>query len=88
VPDQNIIEIEEPGRPAIGKSDFGGQTDRSIVIMFNPDTNRSEDVSYAVAHELLRRIGLEGREIPRELEDFIDRHVGTDRQLTLQLVVA
>ena len=53
--------------------------------MFNPDTNRSEDVSHAVAQELLRRLGLEGRTVPAELEDFIDRYVGPDRQLTLRL---
>jgi hypothetical protein len=34
---------------------------------------------------LLRRIGLEGRSVPAALEDFIDRHVGKDRQLTLRL---
>jgi len=55
------------------------------VIMFNPDTNRSEDVSRTMAMELLRRLDLEGREVPAMLEDFIDRHVGTDRQLTLRL---
>ena len=35
-----------------------------------------------MANELLRR--LEGREIPQVLDDFIDRHVGKDRQLTLR----
>ena len=40
------------------------------VIMFNPDTNRSEDVSAAVAQEILRRLGLEGRSVPSVLEDF------------------
>ena len=46
------------------------------VIMFNPETNRSEDVSHAIAQEILRRLGLEGRSVPSALEDFIDRHVG------------
>ena len=55
--------------------------------MFNPETNRSEDVSQAVAEEILRRLGLEGCEVPLGLEDFIDRHVGRDRQLTLRLAV-
>jgi hypothetical protein len=55
------------------------------VIMFNPETNRSEDVSVAVAQEVLRRLGLEDRPVPRELEDFIDRYVGPDRQLTMRL---
>jgi hypothetical protein len=41
-----------------------------------------------VAQELLRRLGLEGRNVPPILEDFIDRQVGPDRQLTLRLAVA
>jgi hypothetical protein len=57
------------------------------VVMFNPETNRSEDVSHAVANELLRRLGLEDRDVPSVLEDFIDRHFGPDRQLTLRLAL-
>jgi len=53
--------------------------------VFNTDTNRAEDVSHAIAQEILRRLDLEGRNVPSELEDFIDRHVGRDRQLTLRL---
>lgn len=64
----------------------GEHSDPLRVIMFNPEANRSEDVSHAVAQELLRRLGLEGRAVPAPLEDFIDRHVGADRQLTLRLV--
>jgi len=63
----------------------GQHSDPLRVIMFNPETNRSEDVSHAIAQEILRRLGLEDRPMPRELEDFIDRHVGPDRQLTLRL---
>jgi hypothetical protein len=51
------------------------------VVMFNPDTNRA----HAIAQEILRRLGLEGRDVPTELEGFINRHVGPDRQLTLRL---
>ena len=58
------------------------------VIMFNPDTDHADDVSHAIAQEILRRLGLEGRNVPSALEDFIDRHVGKDRQLTLRLAVA
>jgi hypothetical protein len=64
----------------------GQHSDPLRVIMFNPDTNRSEDVSHAVAQELLRRLSLEDRAVPGALGDFIDRHVGPDRQLTLRLV--
>ena len=53
--------------------------------MFNTDTNRAEDVSHAMAQEILRRLDFGGRNVPSELEDFIDRHVGRDRQLTLRL---
>ena len=66
----------------------GQHCDPLRVIMFNPDTDRAEDVSHAIAQEILRRLGLEDRPMPRELEDFIDRHVGPDRQLTLRLAVA
>ena len=56
--------------------------------MFNPATNRSEDVSHAIAWEVLRRCDLEADDVPSELEGFIDRHVGADRQLSLRLAMA
>ena len=65
----------------------GQHSDPLRVIMFNPETNRSEDVSHAIAQEILRRLGLEDRSVPSGLEDFIDRHAGRDRQLTLRLAV-
>ena len=55
--------------------------------MFNPETDRAEDVSHAIAQEILRRLGLEGRSVPSELQDFIDRHAGPDRQRTLRLAL-
>ena len=65
---------------------INGQRSKPLrVVMFNTDTDRAEDVSHAIAQEILRRLGLEGRNVPSELEDFIDRHVGRDRQLTLRL---
>ena len=63
----------------------GQHCDPLRVIMFNPDTDRAEDVSHAIAQEILRRLGIEGRGVPSALEDFIDRHVGKDRQLALRL---
>jgi len=66
----------------------GQHRDPLRVIMFNPGTDRSEDVSHAVAQEILRRLDLKGDDVPSELEDFIDRHAGADRQLTLRLAVA
>jgi hypothetical protein len=64
----------------------GQHRDPLRVIMFNPETNRSEDVSRAIAREILRRLDLKGDDIPSELEGFIDRCVGPDRQLTLRLL--
>ena len=57
------------------------------MIRFNPDTDHAEDVSHAIAQDILRRLGLEDHSLPSVLEDFIDRHVGKDRQLTLRLAV-
>ena len=65
----------------------GQHSDPMRVVMFNPETNRAEDVSHAIAQEILRRLGLEGCGVPPALEDFIDRHVGKDRQLTLRLAL-
>jgi hypothetical protein len=48
----------------------GQHHDPLRVVMFNPETNRSEDVSHAIAEEILRRLGLEGRSVPSVLEDF------------------
>ena len=59
----------------------GQHCDPLRVIRFNPETNKSEDVSHAIAQEILRRLGLEDRDVPTVLEDFIDRHAGRDRQL-------
>jgi len=38
----------------------GQYSDPQRVIMFNPETDRSEDVSHAIAQELLRRLDLKG----------------------------
>jgi hypothetical protein len=65
----------------------GQHSDPSRVVMFNPDTDRAEDVSHAIAQEILRRLNLEGRNVPSALAGFIDRHVGRDRQLTLRLAL-
>ena len=65
----------------------GQHHDPLRVVMFNLETNRAEDVSHAIALEILRRLGLEGRNVPSELEGFINGHAGMDRQLTLRLAL-
>ena len=65
---------------------INGQRSKALhVVMFNTDTDRAEDVSHAIAQEILRRLGLEGRNVPSVLEDFIDHHLGKDREVTLRL---
>ena len=53
----------------------GQHNDPLRVIMFNPDTDHADEVSHAIAQEILRRLGPEGRNVPSVLEDFIDSHV-------------
>jgi len=50
----------------------GQHCDPLRVIIFT-DTDRAEDLSHALAQEILRRLGLEGRSVPSVLVDFIDR---------------
>ena len=46
----------------------GQHNDPLRVIMFNPDTDHADDVSHAIAQEILRRLGLEGRNVPSVLK--------------------
>jgi hypothetical protein len=46
------------------------------VVAFNTAERRSQEVSEEIADELGRCIDLEGRETPRALEGFLDRHGG------------
>jgi hypothetical protein len=46
----------------------------------------SQDVSHDVAQELRRRCDLHGRDVPSDLQDFVDRHDAVDRsQLSLPM---
>jgi len=54
----------------------GQHSDPLRLIMFNPETKRSEDVSHAIARKMVRRFDLKGDDVPSEPEGFIDRHVG------------
>jgi hypothetical protein len=55
------------------------------VVAFNTAERWADDVSAAIAREILRRLDLAGDELPSCIEGFIARHVGPDRQLTLRL---
>ena len=64
---------------------LGEYSDPLRVIRVNPETQRCGDVSSMVAAEVLRRLTLEGSDVPERLEGFIELHTGPDRQLTLRL---
>jgi hypothetical protein len=64
----------------------GQYKDSARVVAFNTFEGWSQDVSTDIAQELRRRCDLQMRDVPSNLEDFVQRHDGPlDRQLTLRL---
>jgi hypothetical protein len=55
------------------------------VVAFNTFEGWSQDVSTDIAQELRRRCDLQMRDVPSNIQDFVERHEGMDRQLTLRL---
>jgi hypothetical protein len=55
------------------------------VVTFNTFEGWSQDVSTDIAQELRRRCGLEMRDVPSNIQDFVEQHDALDRQLTLRL---
>jgi hypothetical protein len=56
------------------------------VVAFNTFEGWSQDVSTDIAQELRRRCDRQMRDVPSNLEDFVQRHDGQlDRQLALRL---
>ena len=65
---------------------LSGQYDNpGRVVAFNTADRWAEDVSEDIAREIMRRIGIAGDDLPESLEDFVDEHLGPERQLTLRL---
>jgi hypothetical protein len=63
-----------------------GQYNNPIrVVAFNTSEGWSQDVSAEIAEELRRRCDLQMRDVPSSIQDFVERHAGRDRQLTLRL---
>jgi hypothetical protein len=52
------------------------------VVAFNTSERWSEDVSQTVARELIRRAGI-GDELSSSIADFVERHLGPERQREL-----
>jgi hypothetical protein len=64
-----------------------GQFKKPIgIFCFNPVEGWARDVSEDVAQELRRRCDLQMRDVPSPIQEFIERHEGPTRQLTLRLV--
>jgi uncharacterized membrane protein len=55
------------------------------VVAFNTAEGWSQDVSADIAQELRRRCGLQMRDVPYNIHEFVERHYGLDRQLSLRL---
>ena len=63
-----------------------GQYNNPIrVVAFNTAEGWSQDVSEDIAQELRRRCDLQLRDAPSSIQDFVERHEGNGRQLTLRL---
>jgi hypothetical protein len=64
----------------------GQYNDPIRVLSFNPDEKWSQDVSEDVAREVQRRCDLQLRDVPHQLQDFMDAHLGQHpKQLPLFL---
>jgi hypothetical protein len=55
------------------------------VVSFNTAEKWSQDVSADVTQKLRRRCDLQLRDVPSSIQDFVERHEGRERQLTLRL---
>jgi len=57
------------------------------VVGFNTSEGWSQDVSADVAHELRHRCGLQMRDVPFFLQDFLDRYKGRYHDVQLPLPI-
>jgi hypothetical protein len=56
------------------------------VVSFNTSEGRARDISADVAEELRRRCDLQMREVPANIQEFVQRYeAASRRQLTLRL---
>jgi hypothetical protein len=55
------------------------------IFCFNAAEGWARDVSEDIAQEVRRRCDLEDRDLPENVRDFVERHDGNSRQLTLRL---
>jgi hypothetical protein len=55
------------------------------VVAFNTAEHWAEDALKDVALEIMRRADLAGLELSPSIGEFVEHHLGPDRQLTLRL---
>jgi hypothetical protein len=66
---------------------MSGQYKNPVRVMaFNTTERWSDDVSEDVASEIRHRCDLQMFDVPSVIQDFVERHEGSRRQLTLGLV--
>jgi hypothetical protein len=63
----------------------GQFSDPVRVVAFNTAARWAQDVSKDIALEIQSRSDIDGHDVPETLRDFVERHAGPDRQLTLRL---
>lgn len=57
-----------------------------MVVCFNVAEGWSRDVSADIAEELRRRCDLQLRDVPSNIQDFVERHEGHAHRQTMRLV--
>jgi hypothetical protein len=79
-------DVEAADRETVILDLLSGQyKDPARVVAFNTFEGWSQDVSTDIAQELRRRCDLQMRDVPYNIHEFVERHYGLDRQLTLRL---
>ena len=63
----------------------GQFSDPVRVVAFNTAERWAQDVSKDIALEIQSRSDIDGHDVPETVQDFVERHAGPDRQLTLRL---
>lgn len=58
----------------------GEYKDPARVVAFNTFEGWSQDVSTEIAQELRRRCDLQLRDVPSNIQDFVEQHDGLDRR--------
>src|SRR3981081_3274639 len=80
-------EVERADLETIIADLMSGQFNDPVrVVAFNTLEHWSEDVSKDIADEIQTRCDIEGATVPEHVIDFVARHTGAIRQLSLRLV--